>query len=221
MGMTSRCSCGTGEVPDIYTKPFTGHWFPGNVGDGSELTTAIPFPHLENFVTSLLSRANPVPNGPFHAEPRAGHPDRIFRWSGSPPCDRPSRAEIILDALPVRIPPVARSGRVIGRGSPREPSQPGRDGPLRWKIVAGVEVIAEGEARDRTIALAGGSARRLLPAASDRRRRGFTEQAPLIVAPPRAFGGDFDRCWLLAVQLYGVRSARNWGHRRFHRPRSD
>ena len=38
-----------------------------------------------------------------------------------------------------------------------------------------------------------------------------TEEAPLIVAPPRAFDGDFDRCWLLAVQLYGVRSARNWG----------
>jgi 4-alpha-glucanotransferase len=37
------------------------------------------------------------------------------------------------------------------------------------------------------------------------------EETPLIVAPPRAFGGDFDRCWLLAVQLYGVRSARNWG----------
>ena len=32
-----------------------------------------------------------------------------------------------------------------------------------------------------------------------------------MVAPPRAFGGDFDRGWLLAVQLYGVRSARNWG----------
>ena len=26
-----------------------------------------------------------------------------------------------------------------------------------------------------------------------------------------AFGGDFDRGWLLAVQLYGVRSTRNWG----------
>ena len=32
-----------------------------------------------------------------------------------------------------------------------------------------------------------------------------------MVAPPQAYGGDFDRCWLLAVQLYGVRSARNWG----------
>ncbi len=39
----------------------------------------------------------------------------------------------------------------------------------------------------------------------------FTEEAPLIVAPPKAYRGDFDRGWLLAVQLYGVRSARNWG----------
>jgi 4-alpha-glucanotransferase len=31
------------------------------------------------------------------------------------------------------------------------------------------------------------------------------------VAPERAFGGDFDRGWLLAVQLYSVRSNRNWG----------
>ena len=33
-----------------------------------------------------------------------------------------------------------------------------------------------------------------------------TEDVPLISAPEKAFGGDFDRCWLLAVQLYGVRS---------------
>ena len=40
---------------------------------------------------------------------------------------------------------------------------------------------------------------------------GESEEAPLIVAPPRAFTGDFDRNWVIAVQLYGVRSARNWG----------
>ena len=34
---------------------------------------------------------------------------------------------------------------------------------------------------------------------------------PLIAAPQRAFAGDFDRGWLLAIQLYGVRSIRNWG----------
>ena len=38
-----------------------------------------------------------------------------------------------------------------------------------------------------------------------------TEDVPLIAAPEHAFVGDFDRCWLLAVQLYSVRSARNWG----------
>ena len=32
---------------------------------------------------------------------------------------------------------------------------------------------------------------------------GVTEEVPMIVAPERAFGGDFDRGWLLAVQLYG------------------
>src|SRR5207253_5131698 len=30
-------------------------------------------------------------------------------------------------------------------------------------------------------------------------------------APRRASGSDFDRCWMLSVQLYDVRSARNWG----------
>ena len=72
------------------------------------------------------------------------------------------------------------------------------------------EVIAEGEASDSTIVwpadLPVGTYRlQLVDAAS------FTEEAPLMVAPPQAYGGDFDRCWLLAVQLYGVRSARNWG----------
>jgi 4-alpha-glucanotransferase len=81
---------------------------------------------------------------------------------------------------------------------------------LRWKIVAGLKVIAEGETLDRVIAwpadLRLGSYRVHLTDASS-----FTEEAPLIVAPPRAFDGDFDRSWLLAVQLYGVRSTRNWG----------
>lgn len=40
---------------------------------------------------------------------------------------------------------------------------------------------------------------------------GSEEQTNLISAPERAFSGDFNRVWILAVQLYGVRSARNWG----------
>jgi 4-alpha-glucanotransferase len=76
--------------------------------------------------------------------------------------------------------------------------------------VAGLEVIAEGETGNGTIVwpteLPVGSYRLQLVDASP-----LAEELPLLVAPPRTFGGDFDRCWLLAVQLYSVRSARNWG----------
>jgi hypothetical protein len=51
MEMASHFICGKGDVPDIYTKPFTGYWFPGNARDGKQLNTAILFPHLENFAT--------------------------------------------------------------------------------------------------------------------------------------------------------------------------
>jgi 4-alpha-glucanotransferase len=37
------------------------------------------------------------------------------------------------------------------------------------------------------------------------------EEVPLIVAPAAAFQGHFQRSWILAVQLYGIRSSRNWG----------
>jgi 4-alpha-glucanotransferase len=86
--------------------------------------------------------------------------------------------------------------------------------PLRWKIVADLKVIAQGEAQEEAQesviiwppGLPQGGYRLQVTDAS-----GCSDDVPLIVAPPRAFGGDFDRCWLMAVQLYGVRSARNWG----------
>jgi len=124
----------------------------------------------------------------------------------------PAALKIILDALPMRAPyrfleqaVVVRSGRTS-----RTELKLAATFPLRWKIVAGLEVIADGETHDRVIVwpedLPVGSYRLHLTDTSS-----FTEEAPLIVAPPRAFDGDFDRCWLLAVQLYGVRSTRNWG----------
>jgi 4-alpha-glucanotransferase len=120
--------------------------------------------------------------------------------------------KIILDALPMRVPYRFLEQAVVvrsGRPSRTELKQAAMF-PLYWKIVAGLEVIADGETHDRVIAwpkdLPVGTYRLHLTDASS-----LTEEAPLIVAPPRAFDGDFDRCWLLAVQLYGVRSARNWG----------
>lgn len=120
--------------------------------------------------------------------------------------------KIILGALPSGIPYRLLGGAVVvrsGRPSRTELSEAATF-PLRWKIVAGLKVIAEGETRDRAIVwpqdLPVGSYRLHLTDAAS-----LTEEAPLIVSPPKAFGGDFDRCWLLAVQLYGIRSARNWG----------
>ena len=120
--------------------------------------------------------------------------------------------KIILDAMPVRVP-----HRFLGHAVVVRPGQPARTEltqtatfPLHWKIVAGLKVIAEGETPNRVIIwpsdLPAGSYRLHLTDAS-----AFTEETSLIVAPPKAFDGDFDRCWLLAVQLYGIRSARNWG----------
>jgi 4-alpha-glucanotransferase len=117
----------------------------------------------------------------------------------------------IVDALPERVPYRFLDRPVVvrsGQSSRTEFSQAATL-PLSWKIVAGAKVIADGETRDGVVVwpdLPEGSYRLHLADAS-----GFTEQAPLMVAPPRAFEGNFDRCWLLAVQLYGVRSARNWG----------
>ena len=144
---------------------------------------------------------------------RARNSDRIYRWAGSPACDGCGGAEDHPRCPAGRT--AAPASRPAG-GGPLGPALADRTRqaatlPVRWKIVAGLKVIAEGETRDGVIAWPADLPGRLLPAASDRCRRRSREETPLIVAPPRAFGGDFDRCWLLAVQLYGVRSARNWG----------
>ncbi|MBU6461686.1 MAG: 4-alpha-glucanotransferase [Proteobacteria bacterium] len=124
---------------------------------------------------------------------------------------------IILDALPTELPHRLLGGPVVIRAG--QPSQTSLGVaarfPVRWKIIAIQEVtapgvIAEGEASDNMIVwppdLPVGTHRlQLVDAAS------FTEEALLMVAPPQAYGGDFDRCWLLAVQLYSLRSARNCG----------
>ncbi len=120
--------------------------------------------------------------------------------------------KIILDALPARIP-----HRFVGEAVVVRSRRPARSElsiavklPVRWEIVARDGVLGQAVAEDRTIAwptdLPVGTYRLHLTDAS-----GYSEEVPLIVAPAKAFAGDFDRGWLLAVQLYSVRSARNWG----------
>jgi 4-alpha-glucanotransferase len=120
--------------------------------------------------------------------------------------------KMVLEALPRQAPGpllgrpvVVRSGREA-----RTELRPAVRLPAKWKIVADAGVVAEGETSERAIdwpqALPFGVYRLQLTDAT-----ATAEEVPLISAPQTAFGGDFDRCWLLAVQLYGVRSARNWG----------
>ena len=131
----------------------------------------------------------------------------------------PVALKIILDALPARVPYRFLDEAVVirsGRRSRTEFSQAATL-PLHWKIASEGKIVAEGDTGDRKgdtgdrvvvwpANLPEGAYRLYLTDASS-----VTEEAPLIVAPPKAFGGDFDRSWLVAVQLYGVRSARNWG----------
>ncbi len=130
--------------------------------------------------------------------------------------------KIILDALPQRVPYRFLDEAVVIRSgeASRTVLNPAAALPVRWKIAAGSKIagqeaapqkiIAQGEARERSIIWPSG-----LPEGSYRLHltdaTGLAEAVPLIVSPPKAYGGDFDRGWLLAVQLYGVRSARNWG----------
>ena len=119
--------------------------------------------------------------------------------------------KIILEALPPQAP-----GPLIGHPVVVRSGRPSRTElaetatlPAQWKIVAGKELIAKGDTADHAIEwptdLPLGIYRLQVNDGAN------TEGVPLISAPERAFGGEFDRCWLIAVQLYGVRSARNWG----------
>lgn len=124
----------------------------------------------------------------------------------------PVALKSILDALPEK--PVYRfvTGPVVMRALRHARTELADIGapPLAWKITAGGTVIAQGETREPVIAwpadLPFGYHRLTLTDAS-----GASEDVPMIVAPERAFGGEFDRGWLLAVQLYSIRSDRNWG----------
>ncbi|WP_128927450.1 4-alpha-glucanotransferase [Bradyrhizobium guangxiense] len=124
----------------------------------------------------------------------------------------PEALKSILDALPEKRVYRFVSGPVVVRalGHPRTELAATGTPPLKWNLTASGKSIAQGETREPVIAWPAG-----LPLGYHRLTltdaEGVTEDVPMIVAPERAFGGDFDRGWLLAVQLYSVRSERNWG----------
>lgn len=120
--------------------------------------------------------------------------------------------KIILDAMPVRSPHRFLDKPVVvraGETSRTELSEAAAY-PLRWKITENGKVLAQGATADRTMIwpfdLPVGIYKVHLTDVAL-----FSEEAPFIVAPSKAFRGDFTRTWILAVQLYGIRSDRNWG----------
>jgi 4-alpha-glucanotransferase len=120
--------------------------------------------------------------------------------------------KIILDALPERNPARLLGGPVVIRSgeTTRSEFSTAATLPVSWKVTAGAEVIARGTADQRLMAWPshwreGVYRLRLNDAAS------VSEEVPLIVSTPRAYAGEFDRGWLVAVQLYSLRSSRNWG----------
>ena len=82
--------------------------------------------------------------------------------------------------------------------------------PVAWSIQA-KETLAQGVGEAPDVRLPND-----LPVGSFTLRIGFgdeREDATLLVAPERAYQGESgDRLWGIAVQLYGLRSQRNWGH---------
>src|SRR5262249_46694347 len=87
--------------------------------------------------------------------------------------------------------------------------------PLRWEIFS-QQKIAEGKATSPVLTippeLPVGTFRLRVTVADSAAQR--SEEAPLVVSYDRAYQGDAAaprRMWALAVQLYGIRSARNWG----------
>ena len=120
--------------------------------------------------------------------------------------------KIILDALPVRAPRRFLNGIVTLRaGEGRRTRLADTVAlPLKWEVCDRDRVLAEGTAHSYEIPLPSdlpvGVYRLQLADASL-----SSEDATLIVAPGKAYAGTFERTWMLAVQLYGLRSDRNWG----------
>lgn len=123
----------------------------------------------------------------------------------------PAALAAIVDAIPQPQPkPLLGTVLVARGGEPRAELTATAQLPVHWRLLQHECVRATGECVERHWAGPQGLAEGLYQL-DLRDAAGTCEQVPVIVAPARAFGGAFERGWLLSVQLYGVRSQRNWG----------
>lgn len=80
----------------------------------------------------------------------------------------------------------------------------------RWTLYDGARVIGEGASSDGQASLPEtlAAGRYRLDMSGD---DGQVRVSRLLLVAPRAFQGEFGRVWVLAAQLYSLRSERNWG----------
>lgn len=117
----------------------------------------------------------------------------------------------ILGALPrsseLAIQPVVQR---IGAGPARVASSSREEG-MHWVLLLGSDVAGEGRIAGDGIELPDNLATGIYRLDVLDESGSINSSRPVLVVPHTAFQGEFDRVWVLALQLYSVRSARNWG----------
>jgi 4-alpha-glucanotransferase len=86
---------------------------------------------------------------------------------------------------------------------------------IAWAILSDRQTIAHGESRGREISLPAHLPQGVfrLRIVAEEADGACIDEAPLIVSPQQAWQGESEkRMWAIGVQLYGIRSQRNWGH---------
>jgi 4-alpha-glucanotransferase len=82
---------------------------------------------------------------------------------------------------------------------------------LGWRLIDGDGTRARGNVADAEIDLPASITVGAYRLELQDRNGAIADSIPLLVTPPTAYQGSFDRVWVLSVQLYGLSSSRNWG----------
>ncbi|MBS0531735.1 MAG: 4-alpha-glucanotransferase [Proteobacteria bacterium] len=82
---------------------------------------------------------------------------------------------------------------------------------IRWQLRDHGKVLACGRVADATIDLPRSIEMGTYRLELEDDSGNTIDSATLLVTPPAAYQGSFDRVWVLSVQLYGLSSSRNWG----------
>jgi 4-alpha-glucanotransferase len=123
------------------------------------------------------------------------------------------RVRAILEGLPLPVRhPYLKSPVVIAAisGDFRVAIDSAANG-IVWQLVQRDKVLARGRVADAAMNLPHSIAIGTYRLELEDDSGNAIDSIPLLVTPPAAYQGSFDRVWVLSVQLYGLSSSRNWG----------